>query len=96
MTDTQVGREAAERSELESARRADRDAFEHLYEQHAPAAWRLALVVTRDRAVAEGAVVDAFARVLARPERHDVHRFARQPDGLYGYRQQCVYGQGDR
>jgi DNA-directed RNA polymerase specialized sigma24 family protein len=76
MTDTRHTRAAAERNDQERAQRADRDAFGRLYQRHAPASWRLALVVGRDPAVAERAVVDAFARVLGAPDRHDAPRFA--------------------
>ena len=37
-----------------------------LYEQHAPAALRLAYLLTGDHGVAEGLVQDAFVRVIGR------------------------------
>jgi DNA-directed RNA polymerase specialized sigma24 family protein len=46
------------------SRRGDRKAFTDLYDEHAPAAWRLAVVAERDIAVAAGAVLDASVRVL--------------------------------
>jgi DNA-directed RNA polymerase specialized sigma24 family protein len=49
----------------ERARRGDRKAFDELYRRHAPAAWRLALVVTRHPGAAEAAVASAFATTLA-------------------------------
>jgi DNA-directed RNA polymerase specialized sigma24 family protein len=57
------------------ARRGDRTAFGDLYEAHAPAAWRLALVVGRDTALAAGAVIDASVRILGHAERGTLQRF---------------------
>ncbi len=45
--------------------------FDALYREHAPAATRLALLLTGDAALAEDLVQDAFVRVAAR---HDVMR----------------------
>jgi DNA-directed RNA polymerase specialized sigma24 family protein len=58
-----------ERGQLERAQRGDREAFSTLYEEHAPMAWRVALVVGRDPSVAAAAVVDAFVQVLGTPDR---------------------------
>jgi DNA-directed RNA polymerase specialized sigma24 family protein len=66
---------ADERARLQRAQRRDRAAFDELYERHAPAAWRLALVVGRDDSLAVGAVVDATARVLGTSDRRDPERF---------------------
>lgn len=59
-----------DRTLADSARRGGREAFDELYRRHARAAWRLALVVTRDGAAAEAAVAGAFRATLARtPDR---------------------------
>ena len=50
-----------------TARAGDRRAFDVLYRRHGPAAWGLALAVTRDPARAEAAVAAGFASALARP-----------------------------
>lgn len=50
---------------VDRARHGDESAFDELYRRLAPPAWRLALAVTRDPAVAGGAVADAFATTLA-------------------------------
>ena len=59
---------------MERAQRSDRTAFLELYQCHAPASWRLAVVVGRDLQVAEEAVTDAFAQVLGTPDRREVNR----------------------
>ena len=76
MTDTRHTREAGGRDELERAQRGDRQAFLTLYELHAPASWRLALVAGRDPVAAEAAVIGSFAHVLAHSGRRDPLRFA--------------------
>ena len=53
-----------ERAQLARSRRGDRNAFADLYDEHAPAAWRVAVVAGRDLAVAASAVLDASVRVL--------------------------------
>lgn len=51
----------------DQARDGSRGAFEELYRRLAPTAWRLALAVTRDPALAAGAVASGFASTLSRP-----------------------------
>lgn len=46
------------------ARHGDLSAFDELYRRFAPSTWRLALAVSRDPAVAAGAVAAAFASTL--------------------------------
>lgn len=50
------------------ARDGDRGALDVLYRRHAPAAWGLALAVTREPVAAEAAVAAGFAGALARSE----------------------------
>ena len=76
MIGTRQAREATDRNDVARAQRGDLGAFRELYDHHATSSWRLALVVGRDRAVAEGAVVDAFAQVLGGSVRRDALRFA--------------------
>ncbi len=67
-TGTTASRDAdvvRERALVERARQGERAAFEELYQRLAPAAWRLALAVTREPALAAGAVASAFASTLA-------------------------------
>jgi DNA-directed RNA polymerase specialized sigma24 family protein len=56
-------------AEVERARRGDRDAFEALFEEHAPGTWRLALAVRPEPDAAGAAVAGAFGKVLAPPRR---------------------------
>ncbi len=63
-----------ERVLVDRARHGDRTAFAELYRREAPAAWRLALAVSRQPRLARPAVASAFAGVLAengrsRPDR---------------------------
>lgn len=51
----------------DQARHGSHAAFQELYQQLAPTAWRFALAVTRDPALAAGAVASAFASALGRP-----------------------------
>jgi len=67
---------ADERIVVARAQRGDRDAFLELYQRHAAASWRLGLVVGRDPVVAEGAVINAFARVLGPADRRNLNRFS--------------------
>jgi DNA-directed RNA polymerase specialized sigma24 family protein len=59
---------------VEKARRGDRDAFEQVFEQHAGAAWRLALAVRRAPAEAADAVAEGFGTVLGPQERTSTAR----------------------
>jgi DNA-directed RNA polymerase specialized sigma24 family protein len=54
---------------VNKARRGDRDAFVQVFEQHASAAWRLALAVRRAPAEAADAVAEGFGKVLGPTER---------------------------
>ena len=53
---------------------ADPRAFERLYEQHRPLAFRAANAVLRDRAAAEDVVQDVFAHLWDRPGAFDARR----------------------
>jgi len=52
--------------EIEGTDRTAADGLEELYVRHAPAGFRLALLLTGDRALAEDIVQDAFVRVVGR------------------------------
>lgn len=56
-----------DRALVDQARHGDRAAFDELYRRLAPGTWRFALAVSRDPAVAAGAVVAAFASTLGAP-----------------------------
>lgn len=53
-----------DRALVDHARHGDPSAFDELYHRFAPATWRFALAVSRDPAIAAGAVAAAFATVL--------------------------------
>jgi DNA-directed RNA polymerase specialized sigma24 family protein len=59
---------------VEKARRGDRAAFEEVFDQHANAAWRLALAVRRAPAEAADAVAEGFGKVLGPQERSTTGR----------------------
>src|SRR5262245_51719929 len=61
---TVVGGETA--MEIEATDRQAAGSLEELYIRHAPAGFRLALLLTGDRALAEDIVQDAFVRVVGR------------------------------
>jgi DNA-directed RNA polymerase specialized sigma24 family protein len=64
---------------VEKARRGDRAAFEQVFEQHAGAAWRLALAVRRAPAEAADAVAEGFGTVLGPQERTSTARHSPVP-----------------
>ena len=53
-----------DRALVDQARHGDRSAFDELYDRLGPVTWRYALAVSRDPAIAAGAVAAAFASVL--------------------------------
>ena len=63
---------------------ADMGGLEELYERHAPAAGRLAYLLTGDRALAEDLVQEAFVRLVGR------FRHLRVPDAFESYLRRTI------
>lgn len=70
--------------DIDAANTRGRPSLEDLYVQHAPGAFRLALLLTGSRAQAEDIVQDAFVRVVGRLGR------VRNPDAFDGYLRRTV------
>ena len=73
-----------ERVERAVERVAETSGLEELYERHAPAAGRLAYLLTGDRALAEDLVQEAFVRLVGR------FRHLRVPDAFEAYLRRTI------
>jgi RNA polymerase sigma-70 factor (ECF subfamily) len=68
------GSSRRERTLLRSARDGSADAFEQLFREHWPSAYRAALLVVHDQAAAEDIAQEAFLRAIRALDRFDRRR----------------------